>query len=171
MMKIISDLKLYNKNSKFPIGILNIIFYANVIFRASNFFYSIGLFPIAKILWAINRLVFSIDIDPKAQIGDGFMIKHGLGLVIGNHAVIGKNFTVYQGVTIGGNSGKTRQYGVELLKQPLIGNNVVVSPNSVIIGPIIIGDNCHVGACSLVSRDIAAGSTVVEYNKILSNRL
>lgn len=168
-VKILIDLKEYSKGSKFPKGILNIIFYINVIYRISNFFDSINLFSIAKIFWAINRVIFSVDIDPRAKIAGGFVIKHGLGLVIGAYVEIGEKFTVYQGVTIGGNAGKTRPYNGVVLKQPLIGSNVTISPNSVVIGPIVLQDCVQVGACSLVSKDVAMKSTVVGNNKIVKN--
>lgn len=170
-MKILDDLKRYNKGNLLPRGLLNIVFYINILYRLSHLFYRIKLLPIAKLIWIFNRLLFCVDIDPRARIAGGFLIKHGLGLVIGAYSNIGKNFTVYQGVTVGGNSGLTRIYkGIEL-KQPLIGEGVIIGPNAVVIGPLILGKNCQIGAGSIITKDVTEGDIVVGNNKVIGNKI
>jgi len=169
-MKIYKDFKAYNNNSRIPKALLNISFYININYRISTFFSRIKLLFIAKIFWLINRIVFSIDIDPRAKIGGGFKIIHGLGIVIGAYAIIGDNFRIYQGVTIGGNMGKTREYKNLLLHQPYIGDNVIISANAVVLGPLVLHDNCIVGACSVITKDVDQGCVVVGNNKILNNK-
>nr|WP_319570159.1 DapH/DapD/GlmU-related protein [uncultured Draconibacterium sp.] len=166
-MKLLTDLKAYSKGSFKAQGLLNILFYINFLYRLSHFFYKMKLFPIAKLIWILNRLIFNVDIDPRANIDGGFVIKHGLGIVIGAYANIGKNFTIYQGVTIGGNSGKTRQFeGIEL-KQPLIFENVTIGPNSIVIGPIVLHERCQIGAGSIITKDVLKRNITIGNNKVI----
>lgn len=167
-MKIIEDLRAYIGKAKYPIELLNILFYINVLYRIGHCFCSIYLVFIAKLFWIINRLLFSVDIDPHAKIGGGFVIKHGLGLVIGDKVQIGKNCRIYQGVTIGGNSNKTQVYKNEILYQPLIGDDVVLSVNAIVIGPIIIGNRVQIGSGAIVTKDIAEDCVVVGNNNVLT---
>lgn len=81
---------------------------------------------------------------------------HPIGIVIGQKVVLGANCTIYQNVTIG--TKDTQDY--KNSKYPVIGNNVIIYPNSIIIGDIKIGDNAIVGANSLVMTDVEEGSTV-----------
>ena len=159
-MKIWQDLKKYNRGKWYPKGLVNIIFYINVLYRISRFFYKVKLFPISKIFWIFNRVLFGVDIDPRTQIGGGFKILHGVGIVIGHKAIIGNNFKIYQGVTIGGNSGKTRIYNDKLLHQPFIENDVTIHPNAIVIGPIVLGQNCEVGAGSIVTKDVPENAII-----------
>jgi len=113
----------------------------------------IPFFP--RLISHISRFFTGIEIHPGAEIGEGFFIDHGMGVVIGETSEIGDNVAVYQGVTLGGTS---------LLKKkrhPTLGNNVVVGAGSKLIGAITIGENVKVGAGSVVITSVPANATVV----------
>ncbi|MCM1136183.1 MAG: serine O-acetyltransferase [Clostridium sp.] len=96
-----------------------------------------------------------IEIHPGAQIGKGFFIDHGNGVIIGETTVIGDNVTLYQGVTLGG-TGKEQGK-----RHPTIGNNVMISAGAKVLGSFTIGDNSKIGAGSVVLEEVPPGSTVV----------
>ena len=96
-----------------------------------------------------------IEIHPGAQIGKGFFIDHGNGVIIGETTVIGDNVTLYQGVTLGG-TGKEQGK-----RHPTIGNNVMISAGAKVVGSFKIGDNSKIGAGSVVLEEVPPNSTVV----------
>ncbi len=96
-----------------------------------------------------------IEIHPGAQIGKGFFIDHGAGVIIGETTIVGDNCTLYQGVTLGG-TGKEQGK-----RHPTLGNNVMVSAGAKILGSFKIGDNSKIGAGSVVLDAVPANSTVV----------
>ena len=85
---------------------------------------------------------------------------HGIGIVIGNDVRIGKNVTIYQGVTLGGNSGKTQELNGVVFSQPWISDNVCLFANSMVIGPVFIGENSRVGAGAVVMKNVEADTVV-----------
>jgi serine O-acetyltransferase len=103
----------------------------------------------------VTRLHTGIEIHPGAQLGRRLFIDHGMGVVIGETAVVGDDVTLYQGVTLGGTS---LSHGK---RHPTIGNNVVVGGGAKILGNITVGENCRIGANSVVLRDVPENSTVV----------
>jgi len=96
-----------------------------------------------------------IEIHPGATIGKGLFIDHGIGVVIGETAIIGDNVTLYQGVTLGG-TGKEKGK-----RHPTIGNNVMISAGAKVLGSFTIGDNSKIGAGSVVLSEVPPNSTVV----------
>src|ERR1035437_2120242 len=110
---------------------------------------------LARWLSQVARLLTGIEIHPAAQIGSRLFIDHGMGVVIGETAIVGDDVTIYQGATLGG-TGKEK-----LKRHPTIGNGVVVGAGAKILGNIRVGDNSRVGAGSVVLRDVPDGSTVV----------
>lgn len=107
--------------------------------------------------WVSQRGVrkTGIEIHPGAQIGKGFFIDHGNGVIIGETAIIGDNVTMYQGVTLGGTG---KEHGK---RHPTIGNNVMISAGAKVLGSFKIGDNSKIGAGSVVLEEVPPGSTVV----------
>jgi len=103
--------------------------------------------------WA--RFFTGIEIHPGAQIGHRLFIDHGMGVVIGETAIVGDDVTLYQGVTLGG-TGKEKGK-----RHPTIGNNVSIGTGARLLGNITIGNNCRVGAGSVVLRDVPPNSTIV----------
>lgn len=96
-----------------------------------------------------------IEIHPGATIGKGLFIDHGIGVVIGETAIIGDNVTLYQGVTLGG-TGKEKGK-----RHPTIGNNVMISAGAKVLGSFTIGENSKIGAGSVVLSEVPPNSTVV----------
>lgn len=120
---------------------------------------SVPILP--KLIRMINRVIFSCDIPPEADIEDSVIFAHhGLGVVINPNAKIGKNTTILHNVTIGGNGSK-RIIGGETIVAPIIGENVLIGAGSIILGPIIIEDNVKVGAGAIVTKDVGKNLTVV----------
>lgn len=96
-----------------------------------------------------------IEIHPGAQIGRGFFIDHGNGVIIGETTVIGDNVTLYQGVTLGG-TGKEQGK-----RHPTVGDNVMISTGAKVLGSFTIGENSKIGAGSVVLKEVPPNSTVV----------
>ena len=103
----------------------------------------------------VGRFFTGIEIHPKATIGNSLFIDHGMGVVIGETAIIGDNVTLYQGVTLGG-TGKEKGK-----RHPTVGNNVVIGAGAKILGNIKIGDNSYIGSNAVVIKDVPDNSTVV----------
>ena len=101
------------------------------------------------------RFFTGIEIHPGAQIGKSFFIDHGMGVVIGETAIVGDNVLLYQGVTLGGTGKETGK------RHPTLGNNVVVGAGAKILGNITIGDNSYIGANAVVIKNVPPNSTVV----------
>lgn len=119
---------------------------------------------IARFFWLINRLIFTVDIDPRAKISGGFLIIHGMSIVIGENVQILGQVKLYHGTTLGGNNFKNKIYNDKEINQPIIKNNVVIGINSSILGPCIIEENAVIGTGAIVTKDVLAGSTVVGVN-------
>lgn len=118
-----------------------------------KFFYHIKLIPLAILVRGIMRIVFSCDIPYKAKIGKNcFFPHHALGVVIHQNTIIGDNCKILQGVTIGGKSGHKNV--------PIIGDNVLIGANAIIMGPIKIGNNAIIGAGSVVLHDVKDNEVV-----------
>ena len=102
-----------------------------------------------------TRLKTGIEIHPGAKIGKGFVIDHGMGVVIGETTEIGNNVLIYQGVTLGGTGKETGK------RHPTIGNNVVIGCGAKVLGPVNIGDNAKIAANAVVLTDVPPDSTAV----------
>ena len=162
------DYMSYNKRSKIPFQpFLNVIFYVNIFYRTSHFLYTCKLFPLAKLFWLLNRIFFSIDIDPGAKLAGGLEIVHGAGIVIGRYVQSDGHLKVYQGASIGGNLGKSKIINNKTITQPLILQNVVIGINSVVIGPIVIGENVIIGSNAVVTKDVKENLIIIGNNKEL----
>lgn len=110
---------------------------------------------IPRLISHLARLLTGIEIHPGAQIGKGVFIDHGMGVVIGETAIIGDYGLIYQGVTLGGTGKESGK------RHPTLGNNVVVGAGAKVLGNLLIGDNVRIGAGSVVLRDVPSDCTVV----------
>ena len=129
--------------------------HALVSYRVAHIFYKAGMFFIARWISQTARFLTGIEIHPGAKIGKRFFIDHGMGVVIGETAIIGDDVLLYQGVTLGGT-------GIQKGKRhPTVGNNVVVGTGAQVLGNITVGDNSYIGANAVVIKDIPPNSTVV----------
>jgi serine O-acetyltransferase len=129
--------------------------HALIYYRMAHFLYKIKLFFLARFLSQVARFFTGIEIHPGAQIGKRFFIDHGLGVVIGETAIIGNDVLLYQGSTLGGTG------IVKGKRHPTIGNNVVIGAGAKVLGNITIGDNSYIGANAVVVKDVPPNSTVV----------
>jgi serine O-acetyltransferase len=109
----------------------------------------------ARFLSQVTRHFTGIEIHPGATVGRRLFIDHGMGVVIGETAIVGDDVTLYHSVTLGGTSLQKKK------RHPTLGNGVVVGNTSSILGDIVVGDNSRVGAGSVVLRDVPPDSTVV----------
>lgn len=98
----------------------------------------------------LGREIGQIEIYYSATIGEAFKINHGIGTVIGARCRIGDNCTIHQNCTIGDRNGG----------RPTIGNNVTIYAGAMILGDITIGDDCIIGANSVVTQSYPAGSVI-----------
>lgn len=123
--------------------------------RISHRLYLKGWVLLPRIISNLGRFLTGIEIHPGATIGDGLFIDHGTGIVIGETAELGKNVTLYQGVTLGG-TGKEKGK-----RHPTLGNNVVVASGAKVLGSFTVGDHAKIGAGSVVLKAVPAYATVV----------
>ncbi len=131
-------------------------FHAIFLHRIIHFLHATLRIPILpRFLSHIVRLLTGIEIHPGARIGKGFFIDHGMGVVIGETAIIGDNVSLYQGVTLGG-TGKEKGK-----RHPTLEDGVVVGAGAKILGNIVVGRNSKIGAGSVVVKDVPPESTVV----------
>jgi serine O-acetyltransferase len=130
-------------------------FHAVHLHRASHWLWTHDLRLLARFLSHVARFLTGIEIHPGATIGEGFFIDHGMGVVIGETAEIGRNVTLYHGVTLGGTSWKKGK------RHPTIGDNVIIGANAAILGPIRVGENSKIGSGSVVNKEVPPHSTVV----------
>jgi serine O-acetyltransferase len=124
--------------------------------RVAHFLHArLRLRTLARLVSHVARFFTGIEIHPGATIGKNVFIDHGMGIVIGETAVIEDGCTLYQGVTLGG-TGKTRGK-----RHPTLRRGVVVGCGAAVLGDIILGENVKVGAGSVVVRDVPDNCTVV----------
>ena len=123
--------------------------------RATHALWRAGFKWLARFLSNVARLFTGIEIHPGAQIGRRFFIDHGMGVVIGETAVIGDDCTLYHGVTLGGTSWQKGK------RHPTLGRDVVVGAGAKVLGPIDIGDGARIGSNAVVVKAVPPGATVV----------
>ena len=123
--------------------------------RINHWLWNHGFLLLARWLSQWARFFTGIEIHPGAQIGRRLFIDHGLGVVIGETAIVGDDVTLYQGVTLGG-TGKEQGK-----RHPTIEDNVVIGGGAKVLGNITVGRNCRIGAGSVVLRSVPEHSTVV----------
>lgn len=115
--------------------------------------WGLPLFP--RMVSHLSRFLTGIEIHPGARLGRGVVIDHGMGVVIGETAVLGDYCLIYQGVTLGGTGKETGK------RHPTLGANVVVGAGAKVLGNIQIGHNVRIGAGSVVLREVPSDCTVV----------
>jgi len=141
-------------------GIFEVVFtYAGLhalwIHRIAHWLWKMKVPFLPRLVSQIGRFLTGIEIHPGAQIGNGFFIDHGMGVVVGETTIIGDDCTLFQGVTLGGTGKETGK------RHPTLGNGVVVGAGAKVLGNITIGDNVYIGANAVVLKDVPSDSTVV----------
>jgi len=129
--------------------------HAMALHRVAHRLWQLRLKWLARSVSQIGRWITGIEIHPGATIGKRFFIDHGMGVVIGETAVIGSDCTLYHGVTLGGTSWQREK------RHPTLGNNVVVGAGAKVLGPITVGNDARIGSNSVVVRDVPEGATVI----------
>lgn len=123
--------------------------------RISYYLWGKGWIVLSRLISHINRFLTGVEIHPAATIGRSVFIDHGMGIVIGETAIIGDGCLIYKGVVLGGTtSEKTKRH-------PNLGKKVVVGSNACVLGNITIGDYARIGSGSVVTKDVPPHATVV----------
>lgn len=130
-------------------------FHALMIHHLAHWFWSKKFHWLGRFISHIGRWLTGIEIHPGAKIGRRFFIDHGMGVVIGETAIIRDDCTLYHGVTLGGTSWDKGK------RHPTLQNGVVVGAGAKVLGPIEIGEDARVGSNSVVVKAVPAGATVV----------
>lgn len=130
-------------------------FKAKLYYKISNKLYRKKHYFLARYVSEKLKKKTGIEIHPGATIGKNLFIDHGVGVVIGETAVIGDNVTIYQGATLG-TTGKVIEN-----RHPIVGDNVIIGAGAIILGPLKIGNNAKIGAGAVVLGDVEENSTVV----------
>ncbi len=125
------------------------------IHRFTHWLYGLRLYLLARLISQWARWMTGIEIHPGAQIGKRLFIDHGMGVVIGETAIVADDVTIYQGVTLGG-TGKDKGK-----RHPTILSHVVIGTGAQVLGNITVGVNSRVGAASVVIDDVPDNSTIV----------
>lgn len=129
--------------------------HALVLHRFSHWLWHLGLPVVPRVISHLARFFTGIEIHPGATIGKGVFIDHGMGVVIGETAIIGNYALIYQGVTLGGTGKESGK------RHPTLGDNVVVGAGAKVLGNIQLGHNVRIGAGSVVLREVPSDCTVV----------
>ena len=132
-------------------------------YRVNHWLWNHDVRLLARWLSQVARWLTGIEIHPGAKIGRRLFIDHGMGVVIGETAVVGDDVTLYQGVTLGGTG---KEHGK---RHPTIEDDVVIGGGAKVLGNITVGRNCRIGAGSVVLRDVPENSTVVGVPGTLSS--
>lgn len=124
-------------------------------YRRAHWLWEHGAHTLASLVSRHTRKRYGVEIHPAAQIGRRFMIDHGMGIVIGETAEVGDDCLIYHGVTLGG-TGKDQGK-----RHPTIGNNVLLSTGSKVLGPFKVGDGARIAANAVVLKEIPENATAV----------
>ena len=160
MLKAIkADLAIIKERDPAARGLLEMLlcypgFHALLIHRLAHRAWIKGQRLRGRLISHIGRRVTGIEIHPGAKIGKGVFIDHGMGVVIGETAVVGDNVSLLHGVTLGG-TGKDRGN-----RHPKIGEGTMIGAGAAILGNITVGVCCRIGAGSVVLKNIADNTTV-----------
>ncbi|MEO7348821.1 MAG: serine O-acetyltransferase EpsC [Terrimesophilobacter sp.] len=123
--------------------------------RWSHWLWRHKLRTFARINSQVARFFTGIEIHPGAEIGRRFFIDHGMGVVIGETAVIGDDVTIYHGVTLGGKGSATGK------RHPTLDDGVVVGAGAQVLGDITVGARSVIGANAVVVHDVPSDATAV----------
>ncbi|WII72901.1 serine O-acetyltransferase [Bdellovibrio sp. 22V] len=123
--------------------------------RLAHRLYKDKMYFLARLVAEISRWLTGIEIHPGATVGHRLVIDHGVGVVIGETAVIGDDCIIFHGVTLGG----TKFDPVK--RHPTVGNKVMIGTGAKVLGPITIGDGATIGANAVVVKDVPAGAVML----------
>lgn len=130
-------------------------FHALRFYRLGHWLWTHGFRLLGRFVSHVGRVLTGIEIHPGAEIGHRFFIDHGMGVVIGETAVIGDDVTLYHGVTLGGVTWSPGK------RHPTIEDGVVIGAGAQVLGPITVGKNARIGANAVVLKDVPPETTMV----------
>ena len=130
-------------------------FHAILLHRVAHRLWRLRLRLLGRIISALNRFFTGVEIHPAARIGELCFIDHGMGIVIGETAVIGDRVTLFHGVTLGGLGKRGGK------RHPTVEDGAMIGAGAKLLGPITIGKGARVGANAVVTKDVAPGLSVV----------
>ena len=137
-------------------------FHVMLAHRMAHPLWRVGLRFVPRFIMQVARWFTGIEIHPAAQIGAGFFADHGMGVVIGETSVVGKNVTLYHDVTLGGVMPAVDSKAQKTIKRhPTIADDVIIGAGAQILGPVTVGKSARIGGNSVVTRDVGEGQTVV----------
>jgi len=137
-------------------------FWAVLLHRVAHRVYGAGFYTPARMISQISRFLTGIEINPGARIGRRLFIDHGMGVVIGETAIVGDDVTLYHDVTLGGISPSINSAAqVNVKRHPTLEDGVIVGAGAQILGDIVVGRNARVGANAVVVNDVPPGVAVV----------
>ena len=137
-------------------------FHAIILHRAAHWLWRRNLKLLGRTISQLGRFLTGIEIHPGAAIGSGFFIDHGMGVVIGETAIIGERVTLYHDVTLGGVAPSIDSDSQRNQKRhPTLEDDVIVGSGAQILGPVTVGRCARVGANAVVTKDVPQGVTVV----------
>lgn len=129
--------------------------HALLIHRLSHWLWGVELRWLARLSSHLGRFLTGIEIHPGATIGRRVFIDHGMGVVIGETAVVSDDCTLYHGVTLGGTSWNKGK------RHPTLEQGVVIGAGAKVLGPITVGAGAKIGSNAVVVKDVPAGATAV----------
>ena len=131
--------------------------------RLAHQLHKLGVTMIARIIAEHSHSETGIDIHPGAEIGEGFFIDHGTGVVIGETAVIGRGVRLYQMVTLGAKRFNADAWGVlakNYPRHPIVEDDVVIYAGATVLGRVTIGKGSSIGGNVWLTRDVPPGSNI-----------
>jgi len=161
LYKIKKDIEYIMENdpaarTKLEVFLLYPSIHARIAHIFSHYLYNKKMFFLARLISQLARFFTGIEIHPGAILGNGILIDHGMGVIIGETAVVGDRITIYHGTTLGGTG---NEKGIK--RHPTVGNNVIIGSGAKVLGNINIGSNSKIGANAVVLNDVPEGATVV----------
>ena len=129
--------------------------HATLLHRVAHGLWQRGWHLSARWISQVSRFLTGIEIHPGAVIGKRFFIDHGMGIVIGETAVVGDDVTLYQGVTLGGVKFRPGK------RHPTIENGVVIGAGAAVLGPFTVGEKARIGSNAVVLKEVPPDTTVV----------
>jgi len=136
-------------------------FHAIIYHKLAHFLYKCKLFFLARLISQIARFLTGIEIHPGATLGRRVFFDHGMGIVIGETAIVGDDCIIFHGVTLGGLASKKPNKTNNNKRHPTIKNNVLLGAGAKLLGDITIGENVKVGANAVVLNDIPENAIAV----------
>lgn len=133
--------------------------------RLAHSLYALGVPLLARIVAELAHSSTGIDIHPGAQIGSGFFIDHGTGVVIGETAVIGERVRIYQAVTLGAKTFPKDDTGAlqkGLRRHPIVEDDVIIYAGATVLGRITIGKGSTIGGNVWLTRSVPTGSSITQ---------